>query len=247
MTPEEFHAALHAELGQPIEPAHTTQVGHIVTKVPARDRGHRVPWAYATVNLGAGRVQVRVNMNLKRNSLSQGDYVRLSSLVFRGIKHYWSRSVKLGGRAFAVDVTGIYGTGRAVEVDLVIENGSDYKRSSNPCVLGIDGTLVYNAGWSNQPGIADDDFMEVAAHEFGHAVLMAVGGLSYSWTHKGSTSLLQTVKKSTPGYPKVGDVDLMRYYDLNKSKGMNFPQVAARTTADEWDVKCLLLISKLVF
>jgi hypothetical protein len=247
MTSEEFHAALHNELHQPIEPPHTTQVGHATVKLPARDRGHRAWWTYATVNLAQHRIQVQVNLNLKRNDLSQGDYIKLSNLAFRGIKRRWSRSVSIGGQAFAVDVTALYGTGNAVNIDLAIEKGSDYSRSYNPRILGMDGTFFYNAGSFATPGDADDDFMEVAAHEFGHAVLTAVGGLGYSWKHKGSTSLFQNVKKSTPGYPGVGEIDLMRYYDGAKTPRASYANRAARTGADEWDVKCLLLVSKLAF
>lgn len=82
-----------------------------------------------------------------------------------------------------------------------------------PAFLGIDASFIYNEGAFGDHR-TDLDFQLVAAHEFGHSVLMYAGGLPLSWSHKGSTNpLTQTVKTSTPGYPKSGPIDLMKYYD----------------------------------
>ncbi len=87
----------------------------------------------------------------------------------------------------------------------------------NPAILGIDASFIYNKGWHIDTENADFDFQLVSAHEFGHSVLMYAGGLSLSWGHKGSTNpVTQSVKSSTPGYPKKGLIDLMKYYDYKK-------------------------------
>jgi len=60
-------------------------------------------------------------------------------------------------------------------------------------------------------------FQLVSAHEFSHSVLMYAGGIPLSWGHKGSTGVLsQSAKSSTPGYPKSGAIDIMKYYDWKK-------------------------------
>jgi hypothetical protein len=88
--------------------------------------------------------------------------------------------------------------------------------------------------------------MLTSAHEFGHSVLMEFGGLDRSWTHKGSTSLFQATKGSTPGYPVSGEIDLMRYCD-NKKGSVTFPQMIGDSRASEFDVKCRLWMSTLKF
>lgn len=61
-----------------------------------------------------------------------------------------------------------------------------------------------------------------------------------SWGHKGSTGVLsQSTKSSTPGYPKSGAIDLMKYYDWKK----NSASLLRRTTdsiAMDIDVKRLI-------
>ncbi|MCF6254821.1 MAG: hypothetical protein L3J98_15275 [Gammaproteobacteria bacterium] len=82
--------------------------------------------------------------------------------------------------------------------------------------------------------------MLVAAHEFGHSVLMYAGGLSLSWGHKGSTNpITQSVKYSTPGYPEKGPIDLMKYYDPTKRSADLFRRMVDSAAMDI-DVKRLI-------
>ncbi|VAW60442.1 hypothetical protein MNBD_GAMMA11-3409 [hydrothermal vent metagenome] len=61
--------------------------------------------------------------------------------------------------------------------------------------------------------------MLVADHEFGHSVLMYTDGPFLSCGHKGSTNpITQSIKSTTPGYPEKEAIDLMKHYDLEKSR-----------------------------
>ncbi|HET6147551.1 MAG TPA: hypothetical protein VFH68_08450 [Polyangia bacterium] len=150
-------------------------------------------------------IKVQINLNLKQNALSQQDYTRLKSLALQGLRTYWSRVITVKQEAFSVDVNAMYSAANAVGVDLYLETGKNYARSVNLAIFGIDASLYYNAGFFSSQLDADDDFKLTAAHEFGHSVLTEFNGIGHSWTHKGSTSIFQTTKSSTPGYPSTGE------------------------------------------
>jgi hypothetical protein len=248
MTPDEFHEAIHNDVGRPRREIRTVNVGHTVMKqVVEEPWAHRAPWASSKVYLQGRDVKVRVSLNLKRNGLSEAEYQRLSHLVFRGIRWYWSRPIRVNNEVFDVEVNATPATSKAVTADLIVEPGTSYARSYNLAILGIDGSFIYNAGFYGGVSFdADQDFMMTAAHEFGHSVLMAFGGLFHSWTHKGSTSIFQATTAATPGYPRKGEIDLMRYYDDAKA---TVPQwrMYQSTKASASDVKSLLWMSKLSF
>ncbi len=55
--------------------------------------------------------------------------------------------------------------------------------------------------------------METAAHEFGHDVLMASGGLVFSWGHEGTSTIFGNTVPSTPAVPPYPDpINLMWYH-----------------------------------
>jgi len=94
---------------------------------------------------------------------------------------------------------------------------------------------------------AEQDFMLVSAHEFGHSVLQYFDGVRLSWSHKGTTHVItQSVKSNTPGYPLKGSIDLMKYYDSNKRQAL-LPRRFKMTLADEQDVKRLIWLSQITF
>jgi len=134
----------------------------------------------------------------------------------------------------------------AIPVDLYVETDKNkYARSMNPEILGIDASFIYNKGRLGNSSKADDDFKLVAAHEFGHSVLMYAGGIYLSWGHKGSTNpLTQSVKSSTPGYPKSGSIDLMKYYDSDKA-AIFFSRRIMDAIAMEIDIKRLIWGAKI--
>lgn len=247
MTPDEFHAALHVDVGKPQSEVRTRNVGKFTYKEVVKEPGaHRASWALASVTMAAHSIKVQINLNLKQNDLNQQDYNRLKGLALQGLRTYWSRVITVNREAFSVDVNAMQSTANAVGVDLYIEKGHKYKRSYNLAILGIDASLFYNAGSFALQREADEDFKLTAAHEFGHSVLMEFDGIGHSWTHKGSTSIFQATKSVTPGYPASGEIDLMKYYDYKKH---NIPAAVeqANSRASELDVKCLLWMSKLTF
>lgn len=188
-----------------------------------------------------------VNLNLKQNSLSSADHTRLKHLALVGIRRYWSRTITVGGIPFPVDVMGVANVKNAVGVDLYIEKGKKYARSNNLAILGIDASFIYNAGAFKLAMSADQDFMQTCAHEFGHSVLTEFDGIGRSWTHEGSTSIFQSTKASTPGYPASGELDLMKYYDDEKGGDGSFERIMVDSRASQFDVECLLWMSTLNF
>ena len=73
--------------------------------------------------------------------------------------------------------------------------------------------LIYFPGF-NAGANEDLAFMETAAHEFGHDVLMASGGLSWSWGHEGTSGgfFYSRRSASAPSRPATGELNLMKYY-----------------------------------
>ena len=83
-----------------------------------------------------------------------------------------------------------------------------------------------------------EDFKMTSAHEIGHEILVAFGGHAYSKRHKGSSTLItQEVLPSEPPFPKIGEIDLMKYYK-------NYYDIP-RTIASEIDVLGLLWLTKI--
>lgn len=247
MTADEFHDALHLDVGRPRREVRTVNVGkHEMKQVVEDPWAHRAKWVSSQVFLRGRDVKVQINLNLKRNKLGQDEYQRLCQLVMKGVRWNWSRSITIRNETFNVWVNPVQVASHAVDVDLEVERGNEYGRSYNMAILGIDATFIYNAGFFPSQYAADDDFMRTSAHEFGHSVLMEFGGLGHSWTHKGSTSIFQKTTASTPGYPASGEIDLMKYYDEKKRTAASW-RISSNTRASELDVKCLLWMSKLSF
>ncbi|MGO2130423.1 MAG: hypothetical protein ACTH4U_16955 [Pseudoalteromonas prydzensis] len=188
---------------------------------------------------------------LNKTVYKQVDYLKLKTLAIAGIKQYWSNTITVAGVRFNVIVNPLHkNSSDAVPVDLEIEESESYGRSMNPAIFGIDASFIYQKG-STKAGIPekliDDEFKLVSAHEFGHSILMYVGGISLSWGHKDSTNvLLQNVKSSSPGYPKQGKIDLMKYYNETKNSA-NLKQRVTDSIAVEVDIKRLIWSSEVLW
>ncbi|MFV2061840.1 MAG: hypothetical protein ACC653_14230 [Gammaproteobacteria bacterium] len=213
LTLTKFHELLHIDINKPVKDFRGTR------RFRQFRAPHKAAWAQTTIFLEQKLINVRVYLNFKKNSINNIEYNKLKFLACNGISRYWSHHIKVGDNKFMVRVNASHRPGNAIPVDLSIENDmNEYGRSMNPAALGIDASFIYNKGHFINQENADSDFMLVAAHEFGHSVLMYAGGLSLSWGHKGSTNVLtQSVNSSTPGYPRKGTIDLMKYYDSNKA------------------------------
>jgi len=94
---------------------------------------------------------------------------------------------------------------------------------------------------------AREDFLHTAAHEFGHFILNSYGdgGLipHYSWTHKGSSTLLQNEIDGT-ATPRSGEIDVMHYF---KHYAVNDWDRWSRTVAAEVDAKGLIWLARVQF
>lgn len=247
LTPEAFHNALHKDINKPARDFRNQYVATRDTRgdPEIRHGAHRSPWADAAVYLEQKFINVHVYLNFKQNDLSNADYERLKKLASEGIAHYWSRGIKVSNTHFRVRVQAIHRTANAIPVDLSIEEDKEYGRSMNPAILGIDASFIYNKGSFFNSAKADKDFKLVSAHEFGHSVLMYSGGVGLSWGHKGSTHpIMQSVKSSTPGYPKNGPIDLMKYYDYLKEPA-GFDRRIKDSIAMEVDLKRLIWGAKI--
>lgn len=205
-----------------------------------------MPWANVTIFLKQKLINIQVYLNFKKNDLTDSDYQKLKKLAAEGIRQYWSRNIRVSKTNFMVKVQAHHRSFNAIPVDLSIETDKNkYARSMNPAMLGIDASFIYNKGYLGGLGRADSDFKLIAAHEFGHSVLMHAGGLPLSWGHKGSTNpLTQSVKSSVPGYPKSGPIDLMKYYDGEKYRA-DFLTRVSNTVAMELDIKRLIWGAKI--
>lgn len=225
LTLEKFEEHLHKAIDKPTTNFRMRRVGPPKQgrrrEVKVHNGAHRAKWAKTIINPRLRTISINVFLDFKQNSLGQANYTKLKALAMAGIKQYWSNTITVAGVRFNVVVNPQHkNSSDAIPVELEIEESEVYGRSMNPAILGIDASFVYQEGakalGASEKAI-DDDFKLTSAHEFGHSVLMHVGGISLSWGHKGSTNaLLQHVKSSTPGYPKKGKLDLMKYYDASK-------------------------------
>lgn len=87
--------------------------------------------------------------------------------------------------------------------------------------------------------ISDKLFKETIAHETGHAIVEAYGGVYDSISHHGSSHVWQTPKSGT-SYPTSGEIDLMKYAEGNLT---GIPNWDKNMIANKNDVTGLLIIS----
>lgn len=94
---------------------------------------------------------------------------------------------------------------------------------------------------------AREDFFHTAAHEFGHFILNSYGGGGliphYSWTHKGSSTLMQNEMDGTET-PRSGEIDVMHYF---KHYTVSSWDRWSRTVAAEVDAKGLIWLARVQF
>lgn len=248
LSEQDFHDAIHTSIGTPVP-------GYKTTNHPKRtirkkyDKTHTTDWATSRINLKSKQIHIGVYIDFQQNSLSTSDYQMLKQLAAKGIERYWSRTIKLKNDLFNVMVQVHHRRSHSIDVDLYIVDDKDYGRSHNSGI--IDASFKYNKGAFGKAThtipagkkmlVADMDFMLVSAHEFGHSVLEFFGGVDFSWGHKGSTTVVtQKAKKTTPGYPVMGNIDLLKYYNGSLPVSVLY----RRSKIEEVDVKRLVWLSK---
>jgi len=231
---DKFHTFIHKTIDKPY------RVGK------PHKREHSSRWADTVVTSATKSIGVTVHINFKSPKLTEAERLNLINLAAQGIGKYWSREITVDGVLYKVSVTAQHKSDSPLPAILKIEQDTkDYGRSVNAGVLGVDARFIYNKGFFPSATFSDDDFKLVCAHEFGHSVLKAAGGISLSWGHKGTTGVIsQAVKKSTPGYPTSGPIDLMKYYDDKKQKA-SFSQLIKDSIVSEKDLMRLIWLSKI--
>ncbi len=187
-------------------------------------------------------------------------FTALKMLAATGIKKYWSRAISLSsGDIYQLTTDVTFATKYAMDdIALVYNTNNNWVRSSNPGrirgALSLFGNLIareriaYNVGFVKasqgwfliNTQSADNDFQHTAAHELGHEILSAYGGDTYSYTHRGSSTITQATKSVANGgfvFPAQGEIDLMKYY--NGSIGGAYYR---RSVASNYDVRSLVYL-----
>lgn len=196
-----------------------------------------MPWVTTRIDRREARIDVEIAINfLRARKLPEQEFADLKARAKNGIARYWSRAIEYQQNYFDVRVQVVERSRAALRMKIVVNGKKRFARSFSPGLIAA--RLKYNGMfYANKPR-ADQAFELTTAHEFGHSVLLASGGLRHSWGHKGTVvSLLQTTRKTAPCYPPSGEIDLMCYYN-----GI-VPDLAAccaRTQAAESDLRALI-------
>ncbi len=249
---ESFHSALHIDVHKPLKMANGT------TRSLDCGDGHQAKWAKSRVDMRTAMISIAVGIDFTKGSASSSEFQRLKYLAANGIASYWSQRITLDSTSYKVALSVINRPSNALRFKLDVSDDEDYTRSHNLGLPFGSGTFVYNKGYfkslcvnskktrSEAIRMSELDFCKVAAHEFGHSVLMYAGGKDLSWGHKGSTTVFtQELKKNTPGYPS-GKIDLMQYYDGSKSQRTFYDRMRD-TVAVEQDIKRLIWASEITW
>ena len=216
-------------------------------------RARAVPYATASIDTSTLQISVLVQVNyrppsLQRRLLSLSRHVpadcflRYASLADAGLAAYWSRTIRLNGEDYAVNVSAMRS---ATGLPLMLSDpgspilGPLSSRSSNPYPILV-GNVYYEAACGAD---ADRMFAMTAAHEIGHAFLTSAFGIRWSWGHQGTSSVLGRIAPGVAPYPSSGEIELMTYYRQNPAAPVYREDVLRRTLASENDVKTLLYIA----
>lgn len=213
------------------------------------------------------RVTLRINFQ-RSGTMDEATWARLRSLAKDGISRNWSRvgprSVVLHNmQQYQVLVT-VLESSAGLPFRLEHVTDAECKQNDNATSIlffGQDPVAYYNEGCARaQHGArwqrpADAAFGEMAAHEFGHRVLrhaappnapiLSFGafqltqGQSWSWSHKGTSTLTQEALASSPTYPATGEWDIMLFYKGTPPQG-----AFGRSFASEDDVRRLVGLAK---
>jgi hypothetical protein len=225
----------------------------------ARDETHWVescPWdKIPKTSLISGKPPIKTRTR---------SFADLEKLAIDGINKHWSRigksTLTIEANEYNLNTSSINTEAESLNpLDLIYNTNGDWGRSGNAGVLG---KIYYNVGYCNfldwyQPSFVnewgyldtiknkvDEDFMYTSAHELGHTILRAYGGMWYSFTHDDSSEIWQTPngKKSYPNEKNAGEINLMHYFkdDPYQSK-YDFNLIVA----SEKDVLSLIWLTKL--
>lgn len=195
-----------------------------------------MPWLETCFESGHDVTIVAYVMFRRAANLSENRFDELSAWAVAGIERYWSREIELEGQLLNAVVRVQSRCHNVLKIKLAEACSARFARSHNSGIIRA--CVKYNPNFFRNPALAHAQFELTAAHEFGHSVLHASGGLRHSWGHKGTASVwLQRTHKSAPCYPQQGEIDLMCYYNPST---VGFYERIARTRAAQADVVALL-------
>ena len=241
-----------------------------VSELKLANKAQEVEWVDVRVDRNAGEVDVTIRPSFSDGGITGSNsditpltYNDLETLAVKGIERYWSRD---GSRPQGIGgpiqtANGTYKISANVDVNVapsaknfpLIEDLSvDGGRSTS---LGGFRKIFHNPSyWVTRRypiAFADDDFMHTAAHEFGHLALNEYGdgGLipHYSWSHKGTSTILTQKRNDNNYIPKSGEIDVMHYFTDDPYGAGAYSDFWARSVISEQDVKGLLWLSRVKF
>lgn len=199
-------------------------------------RSRRLPWLETRFESEHDVTIVAYVMFRRAASVSANRFDELWAWAAAGIERYWSREIEFEGQRINAIVRVRSRAHHALKIKLTEARSARFARSHNSGILRA--CVKYNLGFFHDATLARTHFELTAAHEFGHSVLHARGGLRHSWGHKGTANVwLQRTRKDSPCYPEQGEIDLMCYYNPSS---VGFHERIARTQAAQADVVALL-------
>lgn len=185
-------------------------------------------------------------------------FEQLKTMALDGMKYHWSRnsshpvgkSILLDGKNYEVFLTAQESTVNMMPMmKLIFATNWRPTRSAN---WELYRSTFYNTGYmlfnTSRGAIwqfwdaskANKQFKLTFAHEMGHELLLAYSGQKYSKGHKSTSGIINQSPKAGTTYPKIGEIDLMKYADENEN---NINLFHERSVASQEDVAGLLFIS----
>lgn len=247
ITQDEFHEALHSDLDKSYRPSQKRSRRPMHgrpargSRLPSPDPSHTLRWATATINPRTSSIDVQIRLKFITDDLSQNDAKQLRKLAKKGIERFWSGKITIGKQYFQVHTSVKNRQGpNALPLDLRKTPPGQTLPSYNPSIPWLtEATLTYNEVYGANQATDDAVFQSVAAHEVGHSILTNARGYYFSWTHKGTSTLMQVPLARRPKYSKANQLDLMSYYNGNPFK-LNSKKILNKAKAFHKDIKRLI-------
>jgi hypothetical protein len=249
-----------------------------VVELKLGNKAKEVDWVDVRVDRNAKLAEVTVRPSLSDGGVSGSTpgytrvpYPQLEDMARQGIEHYWSRNgtrgpigtdIATAAGSYKVTVKARVNTEPSMVKFPIIEDlGNGGRSTSMPLFRKI---YHNHADWLSKGWPRDfpaEEFKHTAAHEIGHIFLNHYGDHvlkngdrdaipHYSWTHKGSSTLLTQSSKDNHPIPTTGEVDLMHYFSdfpTRHTTAAGYRDWWKRSVAAEEDVKGLVWLTRVRF
>ncbi|MBK5145470.1 hypothetical protein I2494_17440 [Budviciaceae bacterium BWR-B9] len=245
---------------------------HFIVEYPFQGKARHVDWVDVRVDRINRQVDVLTRLSFSDGG-SRGrvsdfpcpDYSTLAAMAGEGVELYWSRNGHRAGGIgngiqteqglFSVTVVADWHTKPGMPDFKLI--GSLSERFGRSTSLKGFRRIFYNQGFyakhitgqTNLNHFCELNFKMTAAHEIGHIILDRYGAGSfpdYSWSHKGTSTVLTQRAKRGVMMPLQGEIDLMKYADARVNRVTPADRFLRSVAASE-DVKGLIWLSAVVF